>query len=137
MESISKRPTLRPLPSTLVTRAVREHAPLFPLGFAYGGVSGLALRFPGQVRERIRQRRVVVEELQARRVLSRKAARRVRNGEHVGASLTTCIALAHRLLRGDGGGGGEASGGGLGMYSSLEHFGAVWFLSRIRRYCCG
>lgn len=101
-----------------LVRAVRELAPLFPLGFAFGGVPGLASAslarsgrgFAGQG---------VVEELQARRVLSRRAARRVRNGEHVGASLTTCIALAHRLLRGAGGGGGGGWGGlgGLGVYS--------------------
>ena len=100
-----------------LTRAVREHAPLFPLGFAFGGVPGLASAslaragrgFAGQG---------LVEELQARRVLSRKAARRVARGEHVGASLTTCIALAHRLLRGSSSGGGSGwGGGGLGMYS--------------------
>lgn len=107
-----------------LTRAVREHAPLFPLGFAYGGVSGIASASLARSGRGFASQGLV-EELQARRVLSRKAARRVRNGEHVGASLTTCIALAHRLLRGTSGGGG--SGGGLGMYSSSSTSGLVSF----------
>ena len=107
-----------------LTRAVREHAPLLPLGFAYGGISGIASASLARSGRGFASQGLV-EELQARRVLSRKAARRVRNGEHVGASLTTCIALAHRLLRGTSGGGG--SGGGLGMYSSSSTSGLVSF----------
>ena len=82
-----------------IVRAVSEAGALMPLGFAYGGVPGAAAAalaaagrgFGGQA---------LVDELGAGRALSARAARRVARGDAAGASLTTAIALAHRLLRG-------------------------------------
>ena len=82
-----------------LTRAVAEAGPLLPLGFAYGGVAGAAPAALGAA-GRGYGGQDVVDELGARRALSRRAARRVARGDAAGASLTTAIALAHRLLRG-------------------------------------
>ena len=84
-----------------LTRAVISYAPIFPLGFAYGGLPGLAIAALSQAGRGFAAQQTV-DELAARRSLAKRAAGRVARGEHAAGSLTAAIALAHRLLRGAG-----------------------------------
>ena len=95
-----QEPDASPASIDALCRLVSEHPEYFPLGFAYGGVSGRAVSWL-DARGRGFASQQLVEELAAMRDLSKKALERIANGEHVGASLSTSIVLAGWLTKGD------------------------------------
>ncbi|GAB4820000.1 hypothetical protein N2152v2_007046 [Parachlorella kessleri] len=82
-----------------LARLVAEHSTYFPLGFAYGHLSGLGINFPDQNGRGFASQQIL-EELQARKELSNKVMERIKQGQHRQASLATTIAWAHRIVHG-------------------------------------
>lgn len=80
-------------------RLVDTYQRYFPLGFAYGHLSGVGLSAL-DLSGRGFASQQIVEELAARSKLSERAMNRIAAGEHRKVSLATTIAWAERLLRG-------------------------------------
>lgn len=96
-----QEPDAAPAGIDSLCQLVSEHPEYFPLGFAYGAVSGQAVTWL-DAKGRGFANQQMVEELAARKDLAKKAVRRIAAGEHVGASLSTSIVLAGWLVRGGG-----------------------------------
>ena len=79
---------------------VAAHPRSFPLGFAYGHLSGKSVGF-FDARGRGFASQQIVEEFAARKDLSGKAIRRIKAGEHQRASFTVHVVWANRLLHGE------------------------------------
>jgi hypothetical protein len=95
-----QEPDTAPCGVDSLCRLVAEHREAFPLGFAYGHLSGRAVGFLDS-RGRGFASQQVVEEFAARKDLAGKTIHRIKRGEHRGASLTVQIAWAGRLLHGE------------------------------------
>jgi len=95
-----QEPDTAPCGVDSLCRLVAENGDKFPLGFAYGHLSGRAVGFL-DARGRGFASQQVVEEFAARKDLAGKTIRRIKKGEHRGASLTVQIAWAGRLLHGE------------------------------------
>ena len=80
-------------------RLVDTHQRYFPLGFAYGHLSGVGLSAL-DLSGRGFASQQIVEELAARSKLSERAMNHIAAGDHRKVSLATTIAWAERLLRG-------------------------------------
>jgi len=94
-----QEPDTAPCGVDSLCRFVAENGDKFPLGFAYGHLSGRAVGFL-DARGRGFASQQIVEEFAARKDLAGKTIRRIRKGEHRGASLSIQIAWAGRLLHG-------------------------------------
>jgi hypothetical protein len=95
-----QEPDTAPCGVDSLCRLVAENGEKFPLGFAYGHLSGRAVGFI-DARGRGFASQQIVEEFAARKDLAGKTIRRIKKGEHRGASLTVQIAWAGRLLHGE------------------------------------
>ncbi|KAG7667612.1 hypothetical protein Ndes2437B_g07624 [Nannochloris sp. 'desiccata'] len=95
-----QEPDTAPCGVDSLCRLVAENEDKFPLGFAYGHLSGRAVGFL-DARGRGFASQQIVEEFAARKDLAGKTIRRIKKGEHRGMSLTVQVAWAGRLLHGE------------------------------------
>lgn len=95
-----QEPDTAPAGIDALCRMVAEHGDSFPLGFAYGHLSGRSVAFLDAGGRGFASQQLV-EEFAARKDLAGKTIRRIRARDHRHANLTLQMVWAARLLHGE------------------------------------
>ncbi|GAB4816915.1 hypothetical protein N2152v2_003961 [Parachlorella kessleri] len=94
-----QEPDASPASVSALAELVADFPEYFPLGFAYGHLSGLGVSFLDQSGRGFAAQQVV-EEFQARKELSGKVMRRIKKGGYRQLTMSTSIAWGQRILYG-------------------------------------